>query len=224
MLGGAIFKFASKADWKKGTLFLAVILVVAGFLVVAGLMYADVQMSGKPIYHNASDIPQMPVAIVFGAGIDTPELKDRVETAVELYKCGKVQKLLMTGDNGRSDYDEPQAMKARAVKAGIPSQDVVCDYAGFRTYDSLYRARDIFDVQRAILVTQAYHLPRAIFIARRLGLTVVGMDAAIRDYGAQSWFDLREVAAVEKAWFDVLTQHKPKFLGKKEPLFLSSKY
>jgi SanA protein len=141
---------------------------------------------------------------------------------VQLYKCGKVQKLLMTGDNSQLNYDEPEAMKAAAVAAGVPARDVVCDYAGFRTYDSLYRARDVFDVHQAVLVTQAYHLPRAIFLARRLGLTVVGMDAALRDYGAsQSWFNLRELAAVETAWLDVLTHRKPKFLGKKEPLFVS---
>lgn len=204
-----------------------VIKVSAGLLLLVAsaaiLVYADVHSSSQPIYHNALDVPKMPVAIVFGAGVGTPILKDRVSTAVQLYKSGKVQKILMTGDNGQITYDEPQAMKSEAVSAGVPTEDVVCDYAGFRTYDSIYRARDIFGVKEAVLVTQAFHLPRAIFLARRLGLTVVGMDAALRDYGkSQSWFNLRELAAVETAWLDVLIHRKPKFLGKKEPLFAAT--
>lgn len=207
-------KLAAKGGWKW--LLCAVLLMTAGAVAI----YADVHRDSMPIYQRAEDVPKMPVAIVFGAGVGTPVLKDRVHTAVMLYKAGRVQKLLMTGDNGQLNYDEPEAMKALAVAAGIPAADVVCDYAGFRTYDSIYRARDIFDVRSAVLVTQAYHLPRAIFLARRLGLTVVGLDAALRDYGeAQSWFNLRELAAVETAWLDVLTHRKPRFLGKKEPLF-----
>jgi SanA protein len=167
-------------------------------------------------------VPNMPVAIVFGAGIGTPILADRVATAISLYKNGKISKILMTGDNGHLNYDEPYAMKSLAVAAGVPAKDVVCDYAGFRTYDSLYRAHDIFDVQKAVLVTQKFHLPRAIFIAKHLGLSVIGMDASLRSYGfEQCWYELREILASEYAWLDVITQRKPKFLGKKESLFAS---
>jgi len=162
----------------------------------------------------------MPVAIVFGAGIGTPILTDRVSTAVSLYKGGKISKILMTGDNGHLNYDEPYAMKSLAVAAGVPKKDVVCDYAGFRTYDSLYRARDIFDIRNAILVTQGFHLPRAIFIAKNLGLSVIGINAALRSYGLEQYlYELREILASEYAWLDVTTQRKPKFLGKKESLF-----
>lgn len=101
----------------------------------------------------------MPVAIVFGAGIGNAVIDDRVQTGVDLYKQGRVRKLLMTGDNGRVGYDEPGAMKVTAIAAGVPAGDIICDYAGFRTYDSLYRARDIFGVTQAALVTQGYHLP-----------------------------------------------------------------
>lgn len=192
--------------------------------VCASLIYQDVESYQHPIYQNVDDVPRMPVAIVFGAGIGTPVFKDRVKTAVALYKSGKVMKLLMTGDNRTLNYNEPAAMKAEAMKAGVKDQDIACDYAGFRTYDSLYRARDIFEVDRAVLVTQRYHLPRAMFIAQHLGLTVVGLDAALRPYGtAQCWFDLREIAAVETAWLDVMSGRKPKYLGKKEPLFPQTK-
>lgn len=188
---------------------------------IASWIYIDVEACGSPIYSTLDAAPAAPVAIVFGSGIGTSIARDRVNSAVALYRAGKVQKLLMTGDNGQSNYDEPTAMKAQAVKQGVPSADVVCDYAGFRTYDSVYRARDIFCVQKAILVTQRFHLPRAMFLARRLGLDVVGYDAAPRtSYGVwhDGWFNLREVAAVEAAWFDVLLQRKPKFLGKQEPI------
>jgi SanA protein len=199
---------------------IVLLVIIALFTTVAGTAYFIARNQSKLIYGNVDDVPDMPVAIVFGAGIGTPVLNDRVYTAVSLYKKGKVRKLLMTGDNSHLNYDEPQAMKTLAIAAGVPKEDVVCDYAGFRTYDSLYRAHNIFDVQKAILVTQRFHLPRAIFIARQLGLSVVGMDAALRSYGIeQIWYELREILATEYAWLDVAIQRKPKFLGKKESLY-----
>jgi SanA protein len=196
---------------------LPILIALAVFALIA--VYCDVRSQAGPIYYKIADVPKMPVAIVFGAGIGTSVLKDRVQTAVSLYKSGKVQKILMTGDNSHLDYDEPEAMKALAVGAGIPKIDIACDYAGFRTYDSLYRARHIFDVHQAVLITQAFHLPRAMFIAKHLGLSSVGVDASLRSYGLdQYWYELREVFATECAWLDVFLQRKPKFLGKKESL------
>ncbi len=192
-------------------------------LLIPGALYFNVRQQASPLYRAIGDVPKMPVAIVFGAGVGTTILTDRVQTAVSLYKNGKVRKILMSGDNGHVDYDEPKAMKTLAVAQGVPFADVVCDYAGFRTYDSLYRARNIFDVRQAILVTQAFHLPRAMYIARHLGLSVVGIDAARHSYGFEQYFyELREIAAIETACFDVFTQRKPKFLGKKESLGLGS--
>lgn len=186
------------------------------------LIYLTVESHQGNIYENIAieQVPEMPAAIVFGAGINSREFHDRIRTAVNLYKAGKVEKLLMTGDNRYANYNEPIAMKKAAVALGVPERDITCDFAGFRTYDSIYRARDIFGLKQAVLVSQRYHLPRAIFLAQNLGLEVVGVDAAVRSYGAwQSWYDLREVAAAEAAFLDVITQRKPKFLGKKEPLF-----
>jgi SanA protein len=202
---------------RSGRAFLGALL---GALVAGGCIYATVERDSQPIYSDARAVPAMPVAIVFGAGIRNAVVDDRVLAAVDLYRAGKVCKLLMTGDNGRAGYDEPGAMRATALAAGVPAADVACDYAGFRTYDSLYRARNIFGVHDAVLVTQRYHLPRALYLGRRLGLTVVGLDAARHSYGsAQRWWDLREVAAVEAAWLDVnVTHRRPKFLGKHETL------
>jgi SanA protein len=202
----------------RPTKWLAVSSAVIPLLAMA-LIYWTVEGNQHGIFSKVDDVPAMPAAIVFGAGIDSTEMKDRVATAVALYKSGKVQKLLMTGDNGHINYNEPMAMKRVAIADGVPDQDIACDFAGFRTYDSLYRARDIFDVQNAVLVTQRYHLPRAIFLAEKLGLKVVGVDAGRHSYVRQSWYDLREIAAAEAAWLDVITARQPKYLGKKEPLF-----
>ncbi len=182
------------------------------------LIYADVQRSRSRICAGVANAPVRPVAIVFGAAGDI--LEDRVSTGVALYKAGKVKKLLMTGDNSRDGYNEPQAMKDQALAEGVPAQDIVLDYAGFRTYDSLYRAHAIFGVTSALLVTQRYHLPRALFLARRLGIDdAIGVDAARRTYVGQWSFDIREIAAVEVAWLQAVILHpRPKFLGKQETL------
>ena len=190
-----------------------------GFVtLISGLLiYRDVHGYESLICTSIAAAPNAPVAIVFGA--QGAILTDRVLTGVELYKAGKVKKLLMTGDNNRNDYNEPAQMQAQALILGVPARDIVCDYAGFRTFDSLYRARDIFGVHHAILVTQRYHLPRALFIARHLGIDVVGVDAAKRTYVGQRMFNAREVVAIETAWFDVnVTHRRPKFLGKPEPI------
>jgi len=197
--------------------------VVWGLLITLGLglalIFLNVHSYGRLTCPSVAAAPAKPVAIVFGAV--SIVVTDRVATGVELYKAGKVRKLLLTGDNSRDGYNEPAAMKQEALAMGVPAQDIVCDYAGFRTYDSLYRARDIFGVRSAILVTQGYHLPRALFLGRKLGLDVVGVDAAKRTYGGELGFDLREVAATEVAWVQATVTHpRPKFLGKPEPLFV----
>lgn len=192
------------------------ILLTASLLGVTAV-YANVHSYSRLICPNAASAPTRPVAIVFGAA--SVVLTDRVATGVELYKAGKVRKLLLTGDNSRNDYNEPEAMRQQALQMGVPARDIACDYAGFRTYDSLYRARDIFVVHSAILVTQGYHLPRALFLGRRLGMDVVGVDAAKRAYVGQWGFDLREIGAVEIAWVQATITHpRPKYLGKPEPL------
>ncbi len=190
-----------------------------------GLIYADVLISGAPIIANLQAVPARPVAIVFGAGYTrsglSPILYDRVFTAAQLYKAGKVRKLLLTGDNGSVEHNEPEAMRQAAMKMGVPRRDIVLDYAGFRTYDSLYRARDIFGAQQAILVTQAYHLPRALYTARALGMDVIGVPADRRDYGGvMPRYETREFLAIENAWLEAhITHPRPLRLGKKEPIF-----
>jgi SanA protein len=205
---------------------LLTILGLGAFAAVAAYAtYRSVHGYERYVYSDVAAVPDAPVAIVFGAGIINNKhlsdvLYDRVETAVELYKAGKVKKLLMTGDNSVVSHNEPDAMKRKAVEMGVPADAIACDYAGFRTYDSLYRARHIFGVRRAILVTQRYHLPRALFTAEGLGIAASGMAAEKRPYIYQDWFNTREVLAVERAWWDVRIAHaQPKYMGKPEKLF-----
>ncbi len=183
----------------------------------ASRMYANID--AVPI----EDTPR--VAIVFGAGLTrsggpTPVLYDRVATAVDLYNRGVVNKLLLTGDNRFIDYNEPEAMRQTALQLGVPDSALVLDYAGRRTYDSCYRAREIFGVSRAILVTQAFHLDRALYLCDALGLDSIGVVADRRDYTASSrtWWSIRESVATVAAWLDVNVLKPTPVLGEKIPI------
>ncbi len=177
------------------------------------------------------DVPPRRVAIVFGAGITadgrpTTALADRVWTAAQLYEAGTVGKLLMSGDNRFVDYDEPEAMRRYAIELGVPDEDIVLDYAGRRTYDTCYRAEYIFRVEEAVLVTQWYHLDRALYTCDKLGIDAVGVAADRRDYYAIRFWWLRELAAVTRAWFDLNVLQPPggdlrptPVLGEQLPIF-----
>lgn len=145
-------------------------------------------------------------------------LVDRVKTAVELYREKKVQKLLFTGDHGRLHYDEVNHMRRYAEALGVPREDIFLDHAGFDTYDSMYRARHIFQVESAVVVTQEFHLPRALYIARALGLNAVGVAADKYRYIGVEQYYLREIPARVKAFFNVSTGAKPRFLGEVIPI------
>ena len=164
---------------------------------------------------NAEKSPSRPVAIVFGAGLwrdgsPTPVLRDRVATAASLYFAGKVEKLLMSGDNRFINYNEPAAMRTYALELGVPDQAIVLDYAGRRTYDTCYRARDIFEVHQAILITQSFHLPRAIFLCEAMGVSAVGVSADLRQYRRSSllYWNLRELPATLTALWEAYC-HSP---------------
>ncbi|HSD84430.1 MAG TPA: ElyC/SanA/YdcF family protein [Anaerolineae bacterium] len=180
------------------------------------------------VYASLDDVPlaaKPRVAIVLGAGLTrsgepTPALYDRVATAVELYQRGLVDKLLLTGDNRFVNYNEPEAMRRTAVNLGVPDEDLVLDYAGRRTYDSCYRAREIFGVNRAILVTQAFHLDRALYLCDSFGIESIGVAADRRTYttGSQTWWSIREAAATLAAWIDVNVTKPVPVLGDKLPI------
>jgi len=182
-----------------------------------------VQQAGKKIY-SVEDVSPVRAAVVFGAGLTstggpTTVLKDRVETAVLLYKAGKVEKVLMSGDNRFINYNEPGAMKAYALELGMPEEDIVLDYAGRRTYDTCYRARDIFLLDNVILVTQNFHLSRALYTCKALGLESVGISADLRPYREEGYWNIREIPACMMAYIQVhITKPEP-VLGDQEPIF-----
>ncbi|MEW5872472.1 MAG: ElyC/SanA/YdcF family protein [Chloroflexota bacterium] len=176
--------------------------------------------------YTQAQVPPARVAIVFGAGLwrdgsPTPVLRDRVETAADLYLSGKVEKLLMSGDNRFVNYNEPAAMRAYALQLGIPDDAIVLDYAGRRTYDTCYRALHIFGVEQAILVTQGFHLPRALYLCNQLGLPASGVPATRRVYRKASllYWNLREVPATLVALWEVHITRPLPVMGKPEPIF-----
>src|SRR5690349_6565850 len=165
------------------------------------------------------------VAIVFGAGLlrdgsAGPVLSDRVDTAVRLYQAGKVDKLLMSGDNRFVEYNEPEAMRQYALAAGVPDDAIVLDYAGRRTYDTCYRAKYIFDVESAILVTQQFHMARALYLCHAFGIESVGVEANNRYFlkRFRLYWNARELFATLGATSDVMFTHPLPILGEPQPI------
>jgi len=176
--------------------------------------------------YTVDTAPDARVAIVFGAGIrrdgsPTPVLRDRVDTAAKLYFSGKVEKLLMSGDNRFLDYNEPAAMRSYALELGVPDEAIVLDYAGRSTYETCYRARDIFSLREAILITQSFHLPRALYICNLLGVTAQGVSADTGRYRRITtlFWNLRELPATLNALVEVHLTHPLPVLGDPEPIY-----
>lgn len=182
---------------------------------------------------NISSVEEAPirqVAVVFGAGLwrdgsPTPVLRDRVQTAARLYFSGKVEKILMSGDNSYVEYNEPEAMRQYALKLGVPDEDIVLDYAGRRTYDTCYRAKAIFNIEQPILVTQSFHLPRAVYTCRAMGMDAIGIPADLRDYRRSSliYWNLRELPATLTAMLEVHFLRPEPILGEPLPIFSGKK-
>ncbi|HSF80967.1 MAG TPA: ElyC/SanA/YdcF family protein [Anaerolineales bacterium] len=175
---------------------------------------------------NLKEAPARRVAIVFGAGLwrdgsPTPVLRDRVKTAAELYFSGKIEKILMSGDNSFKNYNEPGAMREYALSLGVPDEAIVLDYAGHRTYDTCYRAREIFQIKEAILVTQKFHLPRAVYLCGTMGIDSVGVPADLREYRQRSLFfwNAREIPATIVALWEAHIAMPTPVLGDPEPIF-----
>jgi len=209
---------------KKITYTLIVLLVVlaAGFLSINQY----VKYVGSKYIYSAQDVPAADTVLILGAyvlpdGTLSTMLKDRVMTGYELYRNGKAPKIIVSGDHGRKNYDEVNTMKDFIKNEGVTGQDVFMDHAGFSTYESLYRARDIFQVKKVIIVTQKYHLMRAVFIARELGLEAFGVASDQHNYGPiMINYETREMAARNKDfWMAKYIKPQPTFLGEAIPVF-----
>jgi vancomycin permeability regulator SanA len=203
--------------WIMGMILFAVIVIV-GMWVYAVIITIPNRYDSA--YTKVEDVPKRSVAIVFGAkennGSPSPYLQFRLESAIALYNAGTVKKLLMSGDNSTPGYDEPTVMGNTALKFGVKREDIVLDYAGFSTFDTCYRAKNIFGVTSAILVTQNYHLPRAIFTCEGVGIDSIGYGAFATEPLLQAQYTVREWFSMDKTALQLLTHAKSKYLGKQE--------
>jgi SanA protein len=220
--------FPTVLFWLRQLIMLTILSIGLAIMAV-WLLRAWVQWSARDNIHTVESAPKKPVALVLGAGLwrdgsPTPVLRDRVITAVELYKAGRVSKLLMSGDNQYVTYNEPAAMRRLALQLGVPDEDIVLDYAGRRTYDSCYRAYNIFDVPEVTVVTQQFHLGRALYLCNALGAEAVGVAADRQNYRAswQRFWQMREVAATVRAWLDINLLKPQPVMGDKLPIGIAS--
>ncbi len=194
----------------------------AGVLAVA-LVNLAVIWSSRGAVVALEDVEPAQVALVLGAyvypnGTPSAVVQDRLDTALALYRSGRVSRILVSGDHGERSYDEVNGMRRYLENHEVPTERIFMDHAGFDTYDSMYRARDVFAVRSAVVVTQGFHLNRALYIARSLGLEVQGLAADRRDYTDASYYDLREILARVKAFGEVTLARKPAFLGPVIPI------
>ncbi len=209
--------------WKR-ILIVLLALALAGLLLVLGLNFY-VCRRAKPYLLAAEDCADLNAdcILVLGCGVredGSPSfmLRDRLDRGLELYRLGAAPKLLMSGDHSRVQYDEVNTMKNYAMERDVPSEDVFMDHAGFSTYESMYRARDIFCAKKVIIVSQRYHLPRAVYDARALGLDAWGVAAEDIAYRGQFLRDVREILARNKDVLYCLLKPAPTFLGEPIPI------
>ena len=201
-----------------------VILGVAGIVCLAAVNTYMIKSTEKRIltWKEASSLGADCI-LVLGAGVHpdgkpSNMLEDRLLRGIELYEAGASEKLLMSGDHGRKNYDEVNAMKQFAVDRGVPSEDVFMDHAGFSTYESMYRARDVFEAEKIIIVTQQYHLYRALYAAKQLGLDAYGVASDQRTYAGQKRRDVRELLARGKDFMTGIFKPEPTYLGEAIPV------
>lgn len=222
---------SSKIIWKRYSkfflwvrLFLLVLIISVLVKPLIATAYIGIATQNDR-YTHPEQVPQNKVAIVFGAGLrangkPTAFLANRIEAAVKLYHLHRVHRLLMTGDNSRLTYNEVVAMQQYAHDLGVPMADITLDYAGFSTYESCYRAHEIFGVDRAVVITQNYHLPRTVYTCDRLGVKTVGLGSPdLEIYGLWGMIPdfRREMFANIKALIEVnITRPRPTFLGRFE--------
>ncbi|MCK9293409.1 YdcF family protein [archaeon] len=193
-------------------------------IVLIGSIYA-INININRIGNNLCDMDNThkQAALVLGAkvwnnGSLSDIFKDRVKTAIELYNKGKVDKILVSGDHGQVEYDEVNTAKEYLLENNIKPEDIFLDHAGFDTYDSLYRAKEIFQADSLIVVTQDFHLPRALYIADKLEIDSCGVSADLQRYYGEDTRNRREVLAKVKAWLNITFNSKPKYLGDVIPL------
>ena len=202
------------------------VLCFLGAGLVFGINAYVVQATAKQILSpvDAAELEDVDCILVLGCGVyangqPSAMLEDRLKQGISLFQEGASPKMLMSGDHGQKDYDEVNVMKQYAIDQGVASANIFMDHAGFSTYESIYRARDVFQAKKIIIVTQKYHLHRALHIANSLGLEAYGVSADYRHYAGQLSRDIREILARNKDFLTSLFQPKPTYLGETIPVF-----
>lgn len=196
---------------------IALYLAIIGLISIIAVNYYVKSSTKTKIYYSVKKFPKNDVGIIFGAGINGNQpskyLKDRLDAGILLYKMKRINKILLSGDNGRDEYDELTVMKNYCYNHGVDTTKIFIDYAGFDTYSTMYRAKHIFKIKRATLISQKYHLNRAIYIGQKLGIKSSGYSANNGEYLGYNYVCFREYLSVFKAFFDVLRNREPHFLG-----------
>lgn len=209
----------------KRSLIILICLAVVGTAVML-IINGVVKSAGKDriiSVEDATKLEDIDCVIVLGCQVKddgslSGMLKDRMWRALELYEAEVAPKLLMSGDHGREDYDEVGAMKNYAVENGVPSENVFMDHAGFSTYETMYRAKEIFESDKVVIVTQEYHLYRALYIAEQLGIEAYGVPSDFHNYAGQTMRECREILARCKDWAMCIFKPEPKYLGEAIPV------
>ena len=208
---------------KKIFKILIVIAIICITLVLSINFYVVGIAKNKMIKDNDySSLKNVDCILILGAGIwgdkPSPMLQDRLDEGIKLYNEGIAPKIIMSGDHGREEYDEVNIMKEYAIEQGVPSEDIFMDHAGFSTYESIYRAKEIFDADNIVIVTQEYHLYRALYIADKLNINAYGVNSDPRKYSGQTFRELREILARNKDFINCIIKPEPTYLGESIPV------
>lgn len=204
-------------------IFLCAVLVLGAIALIINAHVVNSTKKSILTSEEAAALKDVDCILVLGClvkenGIPSHMLRDRLEKGLELYGLGAAPKLLMSGDHGQKDYNEVQTMKDFALDRGVASEDIFMDHAGFSTYDSIYRAKAIFGAEKIIIVTQGYHLPRALYIAESLGVEAYGVASDYHTYAGQAYRDMREILARNKDFIYTVFKPEPKYLGDAIPI------
>ncbi len=201
-----------------------IVIILVTLVVLLGINFFVTATTSKKILteEQARELENVDCILILGAGIwgqnPSPMLEDRLLQGISLYQEGVSHKIIMSGDHGRDNYDEVNVMKRFAIEKNVKSEDIFMDHAGFSTYDSMHRAKDVFEAKKIVIVTQKYHMYRAIYVAEQLGLEAYGVNSDPQTYSGQMLRDVREVLARDKDWFKCIIKPEPTYLGDTIPV------
>lgn len=200
-----------------------IVIIIIAIIVLGMNLYVRISTNKQIIKENDyTELSDVDCIIILGAGIwgdkPSPMLEDRLLEGIKLYQNSVSDKIIMSGDHGRKEYDEVNIMKNYAIEKGIPSENIFMDHAGFSTYESIYRAKDIFEAKKVVIVTQEYHLYRALYIANQLGLEAYGVGADPRQYVGATFREIREILARDKDFIKCIFKPEPTYLGDTIPV------